>query len=140
MYCIYQDHLITNLRVKCVIQIFDLYDQSGQGFITFREVLISLSSLKLTCTFLSLLLLVHSFYLSLSLPPQTLTGLCSSVCRCVQFVAASGSISKNKDFKSQMKVAFNACNLRSDGQISALEVQFCLYYMSLFGISTSLLP
>jgi hypothetical protein len=39
MYCIYQDHLITNLRVKCVIQIFDLYDQSGQGFITFREVL-----------------------------------------------------------------------------------------------------
>ena len=56
-----------------------------------------------------------------------------------QFVAASGSISKSKDFKSQMKAAFNACNLRSDGCISALEVHFFSYFISavVSGISIS---
>lgn len=60
-------------------KIFDLYDKSGQGFITFRE-----------------------------------------------FVAASGSISKSKEFKSQMNAAYNACSSGNDGCISVVELEKCL--------------
>jgi len=39
-------------------------------------------------------------------------------------VIASGSISKSKEFKSQMNAAYNACISRSDSCISAVEVLF----------------
>jgi len=40
-----------------------------------------------------------------------------------EFVAASGSISKGKNFASQTKAAYSACNLQGDGRISLVELE-----------------
>lgn len=53
----------------------------------------------------------------------------------VQFVAVMGSITKSKEFKSQMKAAYDACNLQNSDCISQLEVHFRqhLNFKSRFG-------
>ncbi|XP_024381422.1 lysophospholipid acyltransferase LPEAT2 isoform X1 [Physcomitrium patens] len=43
-----------------------------------------------------------------------------------EFVAVMGSITKSKEFKSQMKAAYDACNLQNSDCISQLELEKCL--------------
>lgn len=114
-----------------LLQIFQLFDRSGRGCFTFREVYTQLDIILLFISPKSVAINIKNLVPSLRYFTQA--RLCyesgniyedwfCGVCQYAQLVAVLGSISKDANFECRMKSAYNACCLQNEGTITPTAV------------------